>query len=663
MAAPPSSLPPVAGDGPLRRLRAWTPAVTTSAAVGLIGWLGWAEMSTVAEQRLAERQVVQATELRGSISHLDEMLTLLAQTIAQTGDRRWADRYEEVSPKLDAAVAQAVALASPSARDALESTAGEAHSDLVTMERRAIALAGAGERDAAQALLGSAEFDYLHSVYAAGLDVFGDELRALTAARAETLNGRTWMQAGGLGLSAVLLAAAALATRGRGRLRRALDRAETVARTDALTDLPNRRHLREVLGESLAGNDGTALLIVGLDRFKDVNGARGHAVGDRLLQLAAVRLKTALRPTDVVARLGGDEFALMVSVAEDGRSHMSNAVAHVARRVTAALGQPFEPMPGIAVQLGASIGVTLCQAGQDADTAIQHASIALDRAKRDARGGLRFFEPGMDARLRERASLEAELRQAIAEDAIVPHFQPLVDLTSGRLVGVEMLARWPHPKRGMVSPGEFIPLAEDTGLIAPMTERLMRRACRAAAQWPDPVVLACNISPLQLRDPEFPAVVRTILDQTGFPPHRLELEVTESALVGDLALARRLLDQLRSLGISLALDDFGTGYSSLRHLQTLPFDKLKIDASFVGAMARDGESAKIVTAVVALGHNLGLVTVGEGIETEAVAAGLREIGCDVGQGWFYGRPGPAETIHALIADRRDAVTGGERLSA
>ncbi len=659
-----SSLPaPAVGDAPLERLRAWTPAVITSAAVVLIGWLGWAEMSTVAEQRRAEGQVMLATELRGTIAHLDDMLTLLAQTSAQTGDRRWADRYEEISPKLDAAVAQAVSLASPSARDALESTAGEAHRDLVMVERRAIALAGAGERGAAQSLLGSTEFDYLRSVYASGLDVFGDELRALTAARAEGLNGRTWMQAAGLGLSALLLAAAALAARGRERLRRALDQVERVARTDALTDLPNRRRLREVLGERLAAGGGTALLIVGLDRFKDANGAHGHAIGDCLLRLAAARLQSALRPTDVAARLGGDEFALVISAGEEGRGDMPNVVAHVERRLTAALEPPFEPTPGVAVQLGASVGVTLCRAGQDADTAIQHAAIALDRAKREARGGLRFFEPGMDARLRERATLEAELRQAIADDAIVPHFQPLVDLASGRLVGAEMLARWHHPKRGMVSPAEFIPLAEDTGLIAPMTEKLMRRACRAAAGWPEAVVLACNISPLQLRDPELPAVVRAILDQTGLPPHRLELEVTESALVGDLTLARRLLDQLRALGISLALDDFGTGYSSLRHLQTLPFDKLKVDASFVGAMARDGESAKIVTAIVTLGHNLGLVTVGEGIETEAAAARLREIGCDVGQGWFYGRPGPAEMIDALVAGRRHAAPAAERLPA
>ena len=218
-----------------------------------------------------------------------------------------------------------------------------------------------------------------------------------------------------------------------------------------------------------------------------------------------------------------------------------------------------------------------------------------------------------------------------------------------------MLARWPHPTRGMVSPGEFIPIVEDLGLIGPMTEGLLRRACRAAAGWPDHVTIACNVSPLHLRDPGLPAMVAGILHETGFPACRLEIEVTESALVGDLALARTLLDQLKALGVRLALDDFGTGYSSLRHLQVLPFDKLKIDASFVGAMGTNAESGKIVSAVVGLGHSLGLLTVAEGVETLETAALLRDLGCDVGQGWLFGRPASAEATDALLREKADAA--------
>lgn len=638
---------PGALSASLRRIGVALPSVATATAVGVIGYLGWVEVDTVARQRSAERQVVQATDLQNRISRLDELLTVLAQAGAQTGDRRWAERFEEIGPKLDDAVAEAVALATPSARDVLASTAGEAHRDLLTIERRALTLAEAGGHDVAQALLASPEFDYLESVYTSGLEVFGADLKARTAAQAEALSDRTWMQAAGLGLSGILLAGAAFGSRARARLRRAHERTEAMARTDTLTDLPNRRRLCEVLGERLAEGD-VALLMLGLDRFKDLNGAHGQTAGDRLLQLVAVRLRRALGPDDLVVRLGGDEFAVMLHPGRSAQGVSREMVAQVGERLAAALDDPFEVATGVNVRLAASIGAVLAPSGQAPDDALGDAATALGRAKVETRGGLRFFEPGMDAEVRARAQLEAELRQAVMDDLIVPHFQPLVDLATGRLTGVEMLARWPHPRRGMVSPAEFIPVAEATGLIAPMTERLMRRACRVAADWPDRMVLACNVSPVQLSDPGFPATVRAILDETGLPPHRLELEVTESALVGDIHLARGLLDQLRALGVGLALDDFGTGYSSLRHLQMLPFDKLKVDASFVGAMAGNAESAKIVSAIVSLGHSLGLVTVGEGIETPEMARSLRAIGCDLGQGWHYGRPGPADSIEALL---------------
>ena len=218
-----------------------------------------------------------------------------------------------------------------------------------------------------------------------------------------------------------------------------------------------------------------------------------------------------------------------------------------------------------------------------------------------------------------------------------------------------MLARWPHPTRGMVSPAEFIPIAEELGLIGAMTYHLLRRACRAAAGWPAHMTLACNVSPVQLRDPELFAMVRAVLEETGFPACRLEIEVTESALVGDLKLARALLDELKGLGVRLALDDFGTGYSGLRHLQLLPFDKLKIDASFVGAMTDDRESRKIVAAVVGLGQSLGLSIVAEGVETDETLALLRTLGCDIGQGWLFGRPAPAERIDVLVLEAGAAL--------
>jgi predicted signal transduction protein with EAL and GGDEF domain len=314
------------------------------------------------------------------------------------------------------------------------------------------------------------------------------------------------------------------------------------------------------------------------------------------------------------------------------------------------LEQPFALAGGITAQIGASVGVAVAPAdGTAVDTLVRRADVALHRAKSGGRGRFHFFEPGMDAQLRDRAELEADLRRAIAADLIVPHFQPLVQLDSGRPAGFEMLARWPHPTRGMVPPSEFVAVAEEIGLIGPMTERLLRRACRAAASWPAEVVLACNISPLQLRDRDLPRMVRTVLAETGLPAPRLELELTENALVGDLALAREVLAELKVLGLRLALDDFGTGHSSLRHLQALPFDKIKIDAGFVRSMVGNPESGKIVAAVIGLGHSLGLPTVTEGVENAGTAALLRGLGCDLGQGWLCGRPGPEDGVGTLLA--------------
>jgi predicted signal transduction protein with EAL and GGDEF domain len=304
--------------------------------------------------------------------------------------------------------------------------------------------------------------------------------------------------------------------------------------------------------------------------------------------------------------------------------------------------------------VGCSVGVALASPGgggadEAAEALLARADAAMYRAKAKGRGCFRFFEPGMDGRIRERAALAADLRAAVLADALEPHFQPLVDLGTGRLVGFEMLARWPHPRRGQVPPVEFVPIAEDTGLIGPMTERLLRRACRAAVAWPSDVVLACNISPVQLRDRGLPAIVRAALAESGLPPGRLEIELTESALLDDFGLARDILGELKALGVRLALDDFGTGYSSLRHLQALPIDKIKIDAGFVRSMADSAESRKIVAAVVGLGRSLGLPTVAEGVEDAAAAGLLAGLGCTVGQGWLFGRAVPEGEAAALAA--------------
>ncbi len=426
-----------------------------------------------------------------------------------------------------------------------------------------------------------------------------------------------------------------------------------LAQHDALTGLPNRRHHLAELGRTLASDKrgALALLLLDLDRFKAVNDLHGHPAGDRLLQEVAFRLRAVLREGDQIARLGGDEFALVVPCGNDPIEQ----AARLARRIVGALTQPVR-LDGVTVQTGTSIGIAIAEPGSEDDaTALMHrADLALYRAKQEGRGGFNFFEAGMDAAARERGDIEAALRAAIAADQVEAHFQPLVSIDTGELLGFEALARWHHAERGMVAPSLFVPIAEDSGLIGPLTERILRRACQAAREWPEHLLIAINISPSQLRDRALPRLIREVLAECGLPARRLELEVTEGALIGNLDLAREVLNELKDLGLRLALDDFGTGYSSLAHLQALPFDKIKIDARFVRAMSTDPGSRKIVAAVIGLGHSLGVPTVAEGVEDARDAAELRALGCDVGQGWLFGRPVAPEGLGPLLAAGRAA---------
>ena len=604
--------------------------------------------------RVASQKAVRVAELRGIVGRLDSEMVMAVRLAALSSDRRWVATVDEDAPKLDAAIAEASDIASPEIRQALDETTGEVHRDLLTMERRALSFVAESDPASAHALLDTPAFAYLQEVYADGLDVFGQDLRILGDARAAQLDARVWTETAGLAMLAILLVAGGLGLRSHIRLRAALARTEVMAGTDLLTGLSNRRRFFEELEAALADGRRSgldhALLLIDLDRFKAVNDTQGHPAGDELLRLVGERLRDVVRDDRHVARFGGDEFAVLLRCDPAGPDRPQTDPAAVAGSLIGLLSMPFSLTGGAAVQIGASVGIGLTRSPDDGIGDLMHrADVGLYRAKAEGRGCLRFFEQGTDLRVRALAQLEGELHRAVADDTIVPHFQPLIDLATGRLVGVEMLARWPHTIRGMISPAEFIPLAEDSGLIGPMTVSLLRQACRAAAGWPSSVTLACNLSRLQLRDAGLPTTIADVLAETGFPAARLELEVGESALVGDLVLARRLLEEIRALGVRLALDDFGTGYSSLRHLQLLPFDKLKIDQSFLGAMASDRESAKIVSAVVGLGHSLGLSTVAEGVETEEVAALLRELGCDIGQGWLFGRPVPAHRITALLA--------------
>lgn len=428
------------------------------------------------------------------------------------------------------------------------------------------------------------------------------------------------------------------------------EKARALARHDVLTGLPNRRVFAESLNESLArakrGISRCAVLLIDLDRFKPVNDLYGHAVGDAVLCEIANRLKQIARRSETLARLGGDEFAAIV---EFGAG--DDAPIRFAKRIISTLSQPI--LAGdVQVEIGATIGIALHPVdGADAESLLRAADLAMYSAKREGRGCFRFFEHSMDAEMRARATLEAELRQAIVNGEIFPYYQPLVSLQDQKLLGFEILARWYHPEKGIISPNVFIPVAEDTGLIPEITYDILRRACMDARSWPPHLTLSLNVSPTQLKDRMLPQHLLAILSETGFAPGRLEVEITENALVGDLDAAKAILASLQNIGIRTALDDFGTGYSSLYHLRELKFDKLKIDRSFVQSLD-NAESAKIVNAIVGLGKSLGLPTTAEGIEEASHVDYLVNLGCEIGQGYYFDKPMTAKDVDVML--RADA---------
>jgi diguanylate cyclase (GGDEF)-like protein/PAS domain S-box-containing protein len=424
-------------------------------------------------------------------------------------------------------------------------------------------------------------------------------------------------------------------------------RIQHMAHHDALTGLPNRILFHQRLGEALtriARSGGKlAVLCLDLDQFKGVNDTLGHPIGDRLLKVVAERLNSCVQESDLVARLGGDEFAIIMPEIDSPRGAET-----LANRVIEELGSAFE-IDGHEVIVGASVGIAIAPGdGNAADVLLRNADMALYRAKADGRGRFHFFEAEMDKRVQLRRALELDLRKAFNQGEFELYYQPLINLRGGDVSGFEALLRWRHPERGMISPAEFIPLAEEIGLINPLGEWVLREACADAMTWPKPVKVAVNLSPVQFKSRNLVQAVLTALAYSRLPPERLELEITESVLLDETDTNLATLHRLRELGVCISMDDFGTGYSSLSYLRSFPFDKIKIDQSFVRELTERPDCMAIVRAVTGLGASLGIATTAEGVETHEQLDRLRAEGCTEVQGYLFSAPRPATEVAGML---------------
>jgi diguanylate cyclase (GGDEF)-like protein len=429
-----------------------------------------------------------------------------------------------------------------------------------------------------------------------------------------------------------------------------------MAHHDALTDLPNRARLREHLARELRTvkrGHSVAVHYLDLDHFKTVNDTLGHPIGDELLRNVADRLRACVRDTEFVARVGGDEFAIVQRSIESPKQ-----AGALARRVRDTLSEPYDIQGHVAV-VDASVGIAVAPGdGNEPDVLIKNADMALYRAKGEGRATYRFFAPEMDARMQKRRSLELALRDALAQSQFELHYQPIFDVAAGTIVSCEALIRWHHPDRGMIAPAEFIPVAEEIGLIVPLGDWVLRRACEDAAAWPDRIKVAINLSPTQIASRNLvPSIVQT-LAAARLNPSRLTVEITEAVLLRNSEATVATLYQLRSLGIQIALDDFGTGFSSLSYLRSFPFDKLKIDRCFIAGLADSEEDISIVRAVTGLARSLRMTTTAEGVETEQQLARVRDLGCTEMQGNLFSLPLPVRDVVRFIATsngRRDVA--------
>lgn len=625
--------------------------------------LGERLWSTSELERAANRHAT-ANRLTGEIRLGDNELQQAATVAAQSGDAAWIDRYQKLLETLPQQVDHLSLLVPARVAGRYRDSTAAASGDIAAMRQSALEAIKSGALPAAQALFASDR--YAHKVHL--LRQFTEELSTVALATTEremrALQTRTYIAAGvamllslGVGLTLWLRLSSRL-NASRGSLLNAEVRVQRLAASDMLTGLDNRAALHDNMHARLTRarqrKQQVAVLMVDLDRFKPVNDCNGHMVGDLVLKEVARRLSRCLRQSDLRARYGGDEFVVVIDETEGLRTTQA-----AAERITQMLSEPMY-FGDLTVNIGASIGVARFPGDADSDDElIRKADSALYRAKKTGQGGICLYDPTQDEALSERAALEQELREGIASGQLVPYYQPIVNLDSRQVMSLELLCRWKHPVRGLMSPDKFISLAESSGLIGPLTLSLLHQACKDMRRFPSHWRVSFNVAPQQIQDEALVAQLLQVLREHSIPAHRLDVELTETALVNDTARARDVILSLKRAGFTVTLDDFGTGYSSLSYLAEMTFDKIKIDRSFVCTLRDRPESTKIVDAILGLSRSLGVDTVAEGVETEAEAQLLQKLGCKNGQGYLFGRPVRAQDLkeHIALAQDKSARKG------
>ena len=602
-------------------------------------WL-WAAHEAAADRHARAQQVA------GDVRLADQRLTSAAQMAVATGARRWVDDFDTHLPELDHALTQAKALAPLAAAERFDQQTRVANEDLANMRESAFEAVTVGAADTARTIFDGERYRKNTQMMVAATASFTAATVAATQSELAALKQRALL-VDLVVLFGALLLGVALWRRLVDRLARsrkffldAEDRMQRLASRDLLTGLANRAALHDAMATAMARatRDGhrLAVLMIDLDRFKPINDRHGHMVGDLVLKEVAHRLRRCLRGGELQARYGGDEFVVVI----EENSDPANA-EKVAQRIVQTLSEPMR-IDALSIGIGASVGIA--RYPDDAcseDELLRKADSALYRAKARRRGDVCFYEDSLDEQVAESAALEQAIRDGIARGEFVPYYQPIVDLASRRVQSLELLARWNHPQRGLLAPAHFIALAEASGLIGPMMLSVLCQACVDLRRFPAHWRLSVNVAPQQILDATLVPQLLAVLREHAVPPQRLDVELTETALVSDTARARQVMQAMKEAGITVTLDDFGTGYSSLCYLAEMTFDKIKIDRSFVRTLHERTESGKIVDAVIGLSRSLGVQTVAEGIETERDAQVLQQLGCGLGQGYLFGRPAPA----------------------